>query len=232
MLVSVTYYDTIVPHVIKLWPIDKQPKEAHNNSNVDNLNNTPLVPATTPIPNNIEDLIPDNFPSAASTTQRWEVSKLTPRHREIMRRILEGATYIEIAQEMGLHTQTIMLVATSPLFRAALAEMESAADFSVIKRAESMANEALDVLKVLMRNARSESIRKVSADSILDRAGYAKVEKKLVGIVSGDAVIKELNRRRRESLEELNGNTNGNSGQHSTSDSEISDIETIVDRTC
>ena len=70
-----------------------------------------------------------------------------------------------------------------------------------------MANEALDVLKVLMRNARSESIRKVSADSILDRAGYAKVEKKLIGIVSGEDVIKELNRRRRESMEALNGTT-------------------------
>ena len=174
---------------------------------MDNLNDTPLVPAATPIPNNIESLIPDTYPTPDVKNGRWEVSQLTPRHREIMRRIFEGATYSQIAESMGLHTQTIMLVATSPLFRAALAEMESNADFSVIKRAESMANEALDVLKVLMRNARSESIRKVSADSILDRAGYAKVEKKLIGIVSGEDVIKELNRRRRESMEALNGTT-------------------------
>src|SRR5678809_704375 len=43
------------------------------------------------------------------SNQKWEPSVLRPRHREILRRILEGATYVEIAEAMGIHKQTVML---------------------------------------------------------------------------------------------------------------------------
>lgn len=136
----------------------------------------------------------ENLPS----TQKWEPSVLRPRHREILRRILEGATYVEIAEAMGIHKQTVMLVATSPLFRAELAKLESEADFNIVQRAESMSNEALDKLKTLMRSARSEFLQKAAADRILDTAGYSKIERRIVGVVSGEDVIRELNKRRRE----------------------------------
>src|SRR6188768_1384304 len=35
---------------------------------------------------------------AIESNQKWEPSVLRPRHREILRRILEGATYVEIAE--------------------------------------------------------------------------------------------------------------------------------------
>ena len=135
---------------------------------------------------------------AELTNGKWEPSVLRPRHREILSRILEGATYVEIAEAMGIHKQTVMLVATSPLFRAELAKLEAEADFNIVQRAESMSNEALDKIKTLMRSARSEFLQKQCADRILDTAGYSKIERKIVGVVSGEDVIRELNKRRRE----------------------------------
>jgi hypothetical protein len=129
---------------------------------------------------------------------KWTPQKLLPRHREIMRRILEGATREEIAIEMGISPQAITLISNSAIFKSELAKMEAEADFTVIKRAEALSHEALDTLKGLMRGARNEGVRKASADSILDRAGYSKIEKRVIASVSGEDVIRELNRRRRE----------------------------------
>jgi hypothetical protein len=142
---------------------------------------------------------------ALESNGKWEPSVLRPRHREILRRILEGATYVEIAEAMGIHKQTVMLVATSPLFRAELTKLESEADFNIVQRAESMSNEALDKLKTLMRSARSEFLQKAAAERILDTAGYSKIERRIVGVVSGEDVIRELNKRRREAAEGSNG---------------------------
>ena len=181
------------------------------------------VPATSAIPGQLEELIPEALTAkppcaeaelANTAPVKWEPKHLNPRHREMMRRLLEGANYRIIAEEMGVHIQTVMLVATSKMFVSELAKMEAEADFNVIKRAESLSHEALDTLKNLMRFGKSELARKSSADSILDRAGYSKVEKKLIGIVNGEDVIMELNRQRRETIL---GQSNGNSGTRTTS---------------
>lgn len=144
--------------------------------------------------------LPAEEEKKALTAGRWEPKQLNPRHREIMRRILEGATYVDIAISMGISTQAIMLVCTSKMFREELSKLEKESDYQVIQRAEAMSNEALDKLKVLMRTARSEFLQKQCAERILDTAGYSKIEKKIMGIVSGEDVIKELNRRKRESV--------------------------------
>ena len=168
-----------------------------------------FTPASPIEPGDLDELIevnPKPEPAEAETSAtnsaptKWEPKSLNPRHREIMRRLLEGANYRIIAEEMGLHVQTVMLVATSKMFVSELAKMEAEADFNVIKRAEALSHEALDTLKNIMRFGKSELARKSSADSILDRAGYAKVEKKLIGIVNGEDVIRELNRQRRENI--------------------------------
>ncbi len=174
---------------------------------MDNLNTLPseFTPIAENQPGAINELV-ESLPPAPNLAdnklpaKRWELTKVMPRHREIMRRVLEGATYVQIAEAMGLHKQSIMLICTSPLFRGELEKLEQDADFSVVKRAEELSNEALDTLKTLMRNARSESIRKTSADSILDRAGYVKIEKRIVGIIGGEEVIRELGRRRRSQV--------------------------------
>ena len=184
-----------------------------------------FTPATSAIPGELESLIPEALTSkpvcaeaeTSQTPQKWEPQKLNARHREIMRRLLEGANYVTIAEEMGIHVQTVMLVSTSKMFVSELSKMESEADFTVIKRAENLSHEALDTLKNIMRFGKSDLARKSSADSILDRAGYAKVEKKLIGIVNGEDVIMELNRQRRESILGANGQPNSNSRARATS---------------
>ena len=132
--------------------------------------------------------------------QKWQVDVMRPRHREILRRVLEGATYIEIADQMGIHRQTVMLIATSPMFQSELQKLEEQRDYAVIQRADSMAHEALDTIKVAMRSARSEFLRVKSAKDMLDIAGYSKIERKIVGIVTGEDVIRELNKKRREAI--------------------------------
>ena len=184
------------------------------------------VPATNAIPGELESLIPEALTAkppcaeaelANTAPVKWEPKQLNARHREIMRRLLEGANYVTIAEEMGIHVQTVMLVSTSKMFVSELAKMEAEADFTVIKRAENLSHEALDTLKNIMRFGKSDLARKASADSILDRAGYAKVEKKLIGIVNGEDVIMELNRQRRETILGTNGSTNTNSRARATS---------------
>ena len=129
---------------------------------------------------------------------RWELKKLNSRHREIMRQILEGATYTEIASVVGMSTQAVMLIANSSIFKEELAKLEAEADGNVIRRAEELSNEALSRLRDHMRRARSEALQASCAEKILGIGGYSRIEKKQIAVVSGEEVIRELNRRRRE----------------------------------
>lgn len=152
-------------------------------------------------------LIAEDETASPYRNKRWEVKELNSRHREMMRRILEGATYDDIAADMGLSYQTVMLVCSSAIFKEELKTMEAELNLNVIRRAEELSNEALDKLKRLMRQARSESLQATCARDVLGIAGYSKIEKKQVAVISGDDVIRELNRRRRElSDEQSRGN--------------------------
>ena len=152
-----------------------------------------------PVMGALEGLLPPLPPDEICPgTGRWEPQTLRPRHREIMRRILEGATYAMISEGMGLSYQAVMLICTSKLFREELAKLEATLDTSIIKRADELSGEALDVIKIHMRWAKSEALKVRAAERILDTAGYSKVEKKIVGIVNGEDVIRELNKIRRE----------------------------------
>lgn len=192
-----------------------------------------FVPASNIESGDLDDLIdlkPKPEPAEAELANtapvKWEPKQLNARHREIMRRLLEGANYRMIAEEMGIHQQTVMLVSTSKLFISELAKMEADADFTVIKRAENLSHEALDTLKNIMRFGKTDLARKASADSILDRAGYSKVEKKLIGIVNGEDVIMELNKQRRAAIL---GSTNGNPRARATSVTSDELDPTIID---
>lgn len=136
---------------------------------------------------------------------KWEPQKLNGRHREIMRQILEGSSYGEVAASVGMSTQAVMLVANSAIFKEELSKLESSQDWNVIRRAESLSNEALSQLRDIMRQSRSEMRRESAADKILGMAGYSKIEKKAIAVVSGEDVIRELNKRRREDYEQKQG---------------------------
>lgn len=123
---------------------------------------------------------------------------LTGRHKEIMRRLTEGSSLTRITELMGISNDALTLITRSPMFREELGKMLEKKAFEVGERLEDLSNEALDEIRNLMRSAKTEAIRKSSAESILDRAGYGKVERKVVYAVTGEEVIKELNRRNAE----------------------------------
>ena len=129
---------------------------------------------------------------------KWELKRLNGRHREIMRQILEGSSYVSVAANIGMSPQAVMLIANSAIFKEELAKLEVEADWNVIKRAESLSNEALSSLRDIMRYSQSEARRESTSKEILGIAGYSKIEKKVIGVVSGEDVIRELNRRRWE----------------------------------
>lgn len=129
---------------------------------------------------------------------KWELQKLNGRHREIMRQILEGSSYVTIAANIGMSVQAVMLIANSSIFKDELAKLETESDWNVIKRAETLSNESLSALRDIMRYSQSEARRESTAIEILGIAGYSKIEKKMIATVSGEDVIRELNRRRRE----------------------------------
>ena len=126
------------------------------------------------------------------------VKHISPRHREIMRRVVEGARHTDIAAHMGMEPESISLIVNSPLVRAEIDKMMEERDEAVTSRLDNLSGEATDRIKNLMRNANSQMLQARMAESILDRAGYGKVDKKIVAVVGGDEVIKSLNRRRAE----------------------------------
>ena len=168
-----------------------------------------IIPSATPLAELFVELSAPLMRAEDETLppDKWVPQKLLPRHREIMRRLVEGASYMDISEEMGITPQAITLITNSAIFKGELTKLEAEADSNVIRRAEALSHEALDTLKNLMRRARTESVRKTSADSILDRAGYSKIEKRVIASVSGEDVIRELNRRRREAASEPSGDS-------------------------
>lgn len=193
------------------WLKEKGKELARRDQISGNSSLSPVQPIGCPVPGHVDHLLVGMPPAGLTAEEerssqsgqkweKWEPKRLNSRHREIMRRILEGATSTLIAEQMGMSKVAVSLVITSKLFRDELEKLESQRDEGVIHRAESLSGEALDTLKTQMRFARSEAIKNRAANDILDRAGYTKIERKLIGVVNAEEVIRELNRQRRDSL--------------------------------
>lgn len=131
------------------------------------------------------------------------LKSLNGKHKEVMRRLVEGASQMQIAEQMGVSQDALSLICNSPLFREELDKVLEKKAYVVADRLEDLANEALDNIKMLMRNARSEMVKKGAAESILDRAGYSRLERKQLFVTTGEDVIKELNRKRAEDAKDV-----------------------------
>jgi len=105
---------------------------------------------------------------------------------------------VDIAKQVGIGPQRLSVIMHSPSFVAGLERLMDEADRTVMERIESLSPEALDKIRDMMREAKSEALQAKMAAEIFDRAGYGKVEKKAILNMDGEAVIKELNRRKAE----------------------------------
>ena len=120
------------------------------------------------------------------------LKKLTPRHKDIIRRLIVAETPVEIAQELGMNAATIYKLQADPLFATVLREMDKRVNTSLINSEERLsALESIrlgcDEAAVLVRNIVNDKVagtpdiaidlRAKSAWDLLDRGGHSKVEK-------------------------------------------------------
>ncbi len=110
---------------------------------------------------------------------RYEIKRLTPRHRRILRLRLEGLSLRAIANTVGMSESMVGYVVRSEVFRAELERAEVALDGAAIAdeatvraRIQRMANRSLDEMAVLLGSeATPPRVRVAVAFAILDRAG-------------------------------------------------------------
>jgi transcriptional regulator with XRE-family HTH domain len=120
------------------------------------------------------------------------VKKLTPRHREAIRRLVAGENNVEVAEEMGISPQTVSNWMQDPKFLSELHEVEeralarltdSEARLDALKIIQDAAGKAAQLCSDAVENgtvgadAISPTLRIRSAWDILDRSGYKAVEK-------------------------------------------------------
>jgi hypothetical protein len=120
-------------------------------------------------------------------------AQLRAQHREILRRIFLGEPMNDVASAVGIPYATVKYIVRSPLFQAAMAEMQREADGKVIDTAQRMrmereltnaAEAGIPVAFKAMNESQSPATRAKIAFGFLDRAGMSpsrKVEEKREG---------------------------------------------------
>lgn len=130
-----------------------------------------------------------------------ELKKLLPRHFRIMELLLDGLSFKDTAETVGMSPAAIQMIARSPLFQEELARRRRDTQQS-LDQTRSQAQ--IDAQAVLNDNARraaethaelldddDPSIRQRSAESILDRV-FGKGESKPSAVVQVNAETFQL----------------------------------------
>lgn len=139
----------------------------------------------------------DQERATVTKTHKPQLSQLRPIHREAIRRLLEGQTVTKAARDLGLSRVYLDdLKHNDPVFKEALEHGLVNKDDDILKRIQLTSYEALDVVRDIMRFGKTENTRLAAATTILDRAGYSKLEKRVSVIADAETIIRELNRRK------------------------------------
>ena len=113
---------------------------------------------------------------------------------EVLRRMLEHQRPDQIRLGMGLTQHEFDRVANAVHFQQEYELQATIADRGIRKRLDRLSQEALDVVRDVMRTAHSPANQLRAALEILDRSGYVKVEKRITLNADAESVIRELNR--------------------------------------
>ncbi len=121
------------------------------------------------------------------------LKKLTPRHRDIIRRLVLGESPSEISAELGITADQVNLLQKDPIFASELHDLErkliekmsekEGAFAKMANAASSAAQLCVDVVKGVVTNADGTKevvgtgMRVKGAWDILDRTGFAKTSK-------------------------------------------------------
>ncbi len=112
----------------------------------------------------------------------WHPDKFDSRHRLVAQLHAAGLKNVEIEAVTGYSTSRVSVILHDPRAREVIRETESFVSGridDVALRLQLLANEALDKITDLMRDSTDEHVVQRSAFSILDRAGYGKIEKQI-----------------------------------------------------
>ena len=106
---------------------------------------------------------------------------LRASHREILRRAFLGDTVDSISGAVGLTPTSVKFIMRSPLFQAALAELQREADSKAVDTAQRMrmerdilsaAEEGIPIARSAMRDARNPMVKAKIAFGFMDRSGF------------------------------------------------------------
>lgn len=122
----------------------------------------------------------------AMSTINAQPNKMSSKIHLLVMMDIAGATGNQMSEHSGLTPARVSLIRTSPLFTEERnRKMNELQDKIIDKKSSSIAEgdpvemklkslalEAVGTYEHILRSGRSESVQKVTADSILDRAGY------------------------------------------------------------
>ena len=117
--------------------------------------------------------------SLETTHRRYQVEQMWDVHHEITRMALMGMKHVEIAETLGINPVTVSYTLRSPIVMRQLEQMRAVRDLGAVDIAKEIAALAPKAVRVLgeLLDSDVQNIRKSSADSILDRAGHAAVQR-------------------------------------------------------
>lgn len=110
--------------------------------------------------------------------RKYEIQNIWDRHREIMRLLVIGVSYSDIASQLNITPATVGNVANSTICKRQMELMRAAADLdsvAVAQRIQEIAPIALQTLEQLLCEG-TDVIKFKTATDLLDRAGHAAVK--------------------------------------------------------
>ena len=113
--------------------------------------------------------------------RKYQIQELWPVHKEISRRLLLGQKNVDIAKDLNISPVSVSIAKNSHIQQARFAELEARRDDSCIdvaKQIKQLSGIAIGVVEALMSNPDVKAdVRLRAATDVLDRAGFAPVQK-------------------------------------------------------
>ena len=104
------------------------------------------------------------------------VSKITPKYREIARRLLAGERQCDIAMDMGMSESRLSIIVNAPLFRKTMNALQDKVDrayFDVVGEMRKEAKGAATTILDIMKSPLSTNPERLSAaKEVLRLGGY------------------------------------------------------------
>lgn len=127
------------------------------------------------------------------------IALLSPKYREIARRLLIGEKQSEIARGLGMSEHAIsVIVNKNPLFKKAMSELNARADEQVFDLLALMRTHAKEAAETILAAMRDESaplnVRRLAAKDVLGYAGYSNANTPAVSVTNNltfEQVLKE-----------------------------------------